>query len=224
VAASGAKRGGARGRAPRCRSATIAAASEHVRTRWVSGRCIGTVSSGFGERPCAPIKAARGARASASCPRGPVSSDCVFESNRRGLERTDSRRHRPQPVPIGASHDPRPERTQRSGGVRAFDSAFPQRFANIVGGACGRDGTRRVRAREGGAIRGAPAAVASCRFAASWDQPDGVFCRVMGPPLLQAEGTTRGGGVRSFSQPHGTSRFAGSWDPLRQVTSRAIGK
>jgi hypothetical protein len=70
----------------------------------------------------------------------------------------------------------------------------------------------------------AGAVAADCRFAASWDQPDGVFCRVMGPPLLQAEGTTRGGGVRSFSQPHGTSRFAGSWDPLRQVTSRAIGK
>ena len=67
-----------------------------------------------------------------------------------------------------------------------------------------------------------------CRFAASWDQPDGVFCRVMGPPLLQAEGTTRGGGVRSFSQPHGTSRFAGGRDqrfrPPRRVSSRAIGK
>jgi len=43
-----------------------------------------------------------------------------------------------------------------------------------------------------------------CRFAASWDQPDGVFRRVMGPPLLQAEGTTRGGRDEEF--------FAASWD------------
>src|SRR5262245_23535710 len=48
-----------------------------------------------------------------------------------------------------------------------------------------------------------------CRFAASWDQRGGVFCRVMGPPLLQAEGTTREGGVTKFSQPHGTRPFAG---------------
>jgi hypothetical protein len=45
----------------------------------------------------------------------------------------------------------------------------------------------------------------SCRFATSWDQRDVVFRRVMGPPLLQAEETTRGGGVSSF--------FAASWDP-----------
>ena len=62
-----------------------------------------------------------------------------------------------------------------------------------------------------------------CRFAASWDQREGVFRRVMGPPPTQPEGTTREGGMRSFSQPHGTSRFAGSWDQ-RQVTSRATGK
>jgi len=67
-----------------------------------------------------------------------------------------------------------------------------------------------------------------CQFAASWDQPDGVFRRVMGPPLLQAEGTTRGGGVRRFSQPHGTSRFAGGRDQRSRspgrVRSRATGK
>jgi hypothetical protein len=66
-----------------------------------------------------------------------------------------------------------------------------------------------------------------CQFAASWDQPDGIFRRVMGPPLLQAEWTTRGGGVRSFSQPHGTSRFAGARDQrsrtLGRVKSRATG-
>jgi hypothetical protein len=45
------------------------------------------------------------------------------------------------------------------------------------------------------------------------------FRRVMGPPLLQGEGTTRGGGVRRFSQPHGTSRFAGG----RDQPSRALG-
>jgi hypothetical protein len=33
-----------------------------------------------------------------------------------------------------------------------------------------------------------------CQFAASWDQAEVVFRRVMGPPLLQAEGTTRGEG------------------------------
>jgi hypothetical protein len=67
-----------------------------------------------------------------------------------------------------------------------------------------------------------------CQFAASWDQADGIFRRVKGPPLLQAEGTTREGGVRSFSQPHGTSRFAGGRDqrpqPPRRVTNRATGK
>jgi hypothetical protein len=60
--------------------------------------------------------------------------------------------------------------------------------------------------------RGSANFVGQCQFATSWDQPEAVFCRVMGPPLLQAEGTTRGGGLRRFLQPHGTRHFAGSWD------------
>ena len=63
-----------------------------------------------------------------------------------------------------------------------------------------------------------------CQFAASWDQADGVFRRVMGPPLLQAEGTTRGGGVRRFSQPHGTSRFAGGRDQRSRTSGRVTGR
>ena len=43
---------------------------------------------------------------------------------------------------------------------------------------------------------------AACRFAASRDRPDGV-CRVMGPPLLQAEGLPAG---------RGEEFFAASWD------------
>src|SRR5262249_20744927 len=81
------------------------------------------------------------------------------------------------------------------------DGKSDERAASAGAGADGeaRQGPR----HRGGVLQRA------CRFAASWDQRGGVFCRVMGPPLLQAEGTTREGGVTKFSQPHGTRPFAG---------------